>query len=178
MEGIARRMSDNSLRRKTRSASICAPGFSSMEQMLEAMPPSGARERDKVDREKDSGSGTPDGSTPTRRRRPATRSQSARVSGANKSIRRRAAAQGNQDRIFLLLLPLFSEMRLRDLFVMEILLDGTSVFSFISFRKDRKEMEIGVKDWGINFLGSIQYRVLDFMRLFFRRDKFKLLELF
>lgn len=93
MEGIARRMSDNSLRRKTRSASICAPGFSSMEQMLEAMPPSGARERDKVDREKDSGSGTPDGSTPTRRRRPATRSQSARVSGANKSIRRRAAAQ-------------------------------------------------------------------------------------
>lgn len=135
VEGIARRMSDNSLRRKTRSASICAPGFSSMEQMLEAMPPSGARERDKVDREKDSGSGTPDGSTPTRRRRPATRSQSARVSGANKSIRRRAAAQGNQDRIFLLLLPLFSEMRLRDLFVMEILLDGTSVFSFISFEK-------------------------------------------
>lgn len=136
MEGIARRMSDNSLRRKTRSASICAPGFSSMEQMLEAMPPSGARERDKVDREKDSGSGTPDGSTPTRRRRPATRSQSARVSGANKSIRRRAAAQGNQDRTFLLLLlPLFSEMRLRDLFVMEILLDGTSVFSFISFEK-------------------------------------------
>lgn len=106
MEGIARRMSDNSLRRKTRSASICAPGFSSMEQMLEAMPPSGARERDKVDREKDSGSGTPDGSTPTRRRRPATRSQSARVSGANKSIRRRAAAQGNQDRTFLLF-PLF-----------------------------------------------------------------------
>lgn len=138
VEGIARRMSDNSLRRKTRSASICAPGFSSMEQMLEAMPPSGARERDKVDREKDSGSGTPDGSTPTRRRRPATRSQSARVSGANKSIRRRAAAQGNQDRIFLLLLPLFSEMRLRDLFVMEILLDGTSVFFFISFRKERR----------------------------------------
>ncbi|XP_043509385.1 uncharacterized protein LOC122528390 [Frieseomelitta varia] len=86
-------MSENSLRRKTRSASICAPGFSSMEQMLEAMPPSGARDRDKADREKDSGSGTPDGSTPTRRRRPATRSQSARVSSANKSIRRRAAAQ-------------------------------------------------------------------------------------
>ncbi|XP_076244771.1 rad, Gem/Kir family member 3 [Calliopsis andreniformis] len=86
-------MAENSLRRKTRSASICAPGFSSMEQMLEAMPPSGARERDKIDREKDSGSGTPDSSTPTRRRRPATRSQSARVSGANKSIRRRAAAQ-------------------------------------------------------------------------------------
>lgn len=101
--GRIARMSDNSLRRKTRSASICAPGFSSMEQMLEAMPPSGARERDKVDREKDSGSGTPDGSTPTRRRRPATRSQSARVSGANKSIRRRAAAQGN--RTLLLSLP-------------------------------------------------------------------------
>ncbi|XP_076279193.1 rad, Gem/Kir family member 3 isoform X2 [Lasioglossum baleicum] len=89
-------MAENSLRRKTRSASICAPGFSSMEQMLEAMPPSGARERDRIDREKDSGSGTPDSSTPTRRRRPATRSQSARVSGANKSIRRRAAAQAAQ----------------------------------------------------------------------------------
>ncbi|XP_031836984.1 rad, Gem/Kir family member 3 [Nomia melanderi] len=89
-------MAENSLRRKTRSASICAPGFSSMEQMLEAMPPSGARERDKIDREKDSGSGTPDSSTPTRRRRPATRSQSARVSGPNKSIRRRAAAQAAQ----------------------------------------------------------------------------------
>ncbi|XP_011252100.2 lateral signaling target protein 2 homolog [Camponotus floridanus] len=84
---------ENSLRRKTRSASICAPGFSSMEQMLEAMPPSGARERERGERERDSGSGTPDGSTPTRRRRPATRSQSARVSGGNKSIRRRAAAQ-------------------------------------------------------------------------------------
>ncbi|XP_078048251.1 rad, Gem/Kir family member 3 [Augochlora pura] len=89
-------MAEHSLRRKTRSASICAPGFSSMEQMLEAMPPSGARERDRIDREKDSGSGTPDSSTPTRRRRPATRSQSARVSGANKSIRRRAAAQAAQ----------------------------------------------------------------------------------
>ncbi|XP_017887707.1 GTP-binding protein RAD [Ceratina calcarata] len=84
-------MAENSLRRKTRSASICAPGFSSMEQMIETMPPSGARERDKID--KDSGSGTPDTNTPTRKRRPATRSQSARVSGANKSIRRRAAAQ-------------------------------------------------------------------------------------
>ncbi|XP_076763936.1 rad, Gem/Kir family member 3 [Xylocopa sonorina] len=86
-------MAEHSLRRKTRSASICAPGFSSMEQMIGTMPPSGAREREKIDREKDSGSGTPDSSTPTRRRRPATRSQSARVSGANKSIRRRAAAQ-------------------------------------------------------------------------------------
>ncbi|KYN43858.1 hypothetical protein ALC56_01728 [Trachymyrmex septentrionalis] len=86
-------MAEDSFRRKTRSASICAPGFSSMEQMLEAMPPSGARERERGERERDSGSGTPDGSTPTRRRRPATRSQSARVSGGNKSIRRRAAAQ-------------------------------------------------------------------------------------
>lgn len=86
---------ENSFRRKTRSASICAPGFSSMEQMLEAMPPSGARERERGERERDSGSGTPDSNTPTRRRRPATRSQSARVSGGNKSIRRRAAAQGN-----------------------------------------------------------------------------------
>lgn len=169
-------MSDNSLRRKTRSASICAPGFSSMEQMLEAMPPSGARERDKVDREKDSGSGTPDGSTPTRRRRPATRSQSARVSGANKSIRRRAAAQGNQDRTFLLF-PLF--WNAFEGFICNgdfARWDERPLSHF--FRKDRKEMEIGVKDWGINFLGSIQYRVLDFMRLFFRRDKFKLLELF
>ncbi|KAL6263242.1 uncharacterized protein LOC105421971 isoform X3 [Pogonomyrmex barbatus] len=82
-------MAEDFLRRKTRSASICAPGFSSMEQMLEAMPPSGARERERGD----SGSGTPDSNTPTRRRRPATRSQSARVSGGNKSIRRRAAAQ-------------------------------------------------------------------------------------
>ncbi|XP_018371728.1 PREDICTED: uncharacterized protein LOC108766731 isoform X2 [Trachymyrmex cornetzi] len=86
-------MAEDSFRRKTRSASICAPGFSSMEQMLEAMPPSGARERERGERERDSGSGTPDGSTPTRKRRPATRSQSARVSGGNKSIRRRAAAQ-------------------------------------------------------------------------------------
>ncbi|KAL6435463.1 hypothetical protein ACFW04_005439 [Cataglyphis niger] len=83
-------MAEDSLRRKTRSASICAPGFSSMEQML-TMPPSGVRERERGER--DSGSGTPDSSTPTRRRRPATRSQSARVSGGNKSIRRRAAAQ-------------------------------------------------------------------------------------
>ncbi|XP_043278949.1 GTP-binding protein RAD isoform X2 [Venturia canescens] len=78
-------------RRKTRSASICAPGFSSMEQMLGAIPPSGVKEKDR-----DSSGGTPDSNTPTRRRRPATRSQSARVSGGNKSIRRRAAAQAAQ----------------------------------------------------------------------------------
>ncbi|XP_066592715.1 GTP-binding protein RAD isoform X2 [Prorops nasuta] len=85
-------MAEDSPRRKTRSASICAPGFSSMEQMLGAMPPTGYRER-VLDRE--SGGGTPEGSTPTRRRKPATRSQSARVSG-NKSVRRRAAAQAHQ----------------------------------------------------------------------------------
>ncbi|XP_011173270.1 GTP-binding protein RAD isoform X1 [Solenopsis invicta] len=86
-------MAEDYFRRKTRSASICAPGFSSMEKMLEAMPPSGVRDRERGERERDSGSGTPDSSTPTRRRRPATRSQSARVSGGNKSIRRRATAQ-------------------------------------------------------------------------------------
>ncbi|XP_011504834.1 PREDICTED: GTP-binding protein REM 1 [Ceratosolen solmsi marchali] len=87
-----------SLRRKTRSASICAPGSSSMEQMLSAMPPLagkyGREPRMTNAGKKDSGSATPESSsTPTRRRRPATRSQSARVSGANKSIRRRAAQQ-------------------------------------------------------------------------------------
>lgn len=125
-----------------------------MEQMLEAMPPSGARERDKVDREKDSGSGTPDGSTPTRRRRPATRSQSARVSGANKSIRRRAAAQGNHAIKTVCFFSFFSQMRLRNLFVMEILFDGRKVTcppSRILFEKKRMKKIIGVKGWGINF---------------------------
>lgn len=58
---------------KGRSASICAPSFSSMEAMVPGTPP-------------------PDGG---RRRRPAARSQSARLTGG-KSIRRRAAA-ANQD---------------------------------------------------------------------------------
>ncbi|XP_031785076.1 GTP-binding protein Di-Ras2 isoform X2 [Nasonia vitripennis] len=86
-----------SLRRKTRSASICAPGSSSMEQMLDGVPPKDAAARMilATGGKKDSGSATPESSsTPTRRRRPATRSQSARVSGANKSIRRKAAQQG------------------------------------------------------------------------------------
>lgn len=98
-------MADDVLQRKGRSASICAPGFSSMEQMLGAIPPSGVKEGNGsviggISAGSNSvgttggGSGTPENSTPTRRRRPATRSQSARVSGANKSIRRRAAAQG------------------------------------------------------------------------------------
>lgn len=91
-----------SLRRKTRSASICAPGSSSMEQMLNAavaagIPPPGKENRILAGARKDSGgSATPESSsTPTRRRRPATRSQSARVTGANKSIRKRAAQQGS-----------------------------------------------------------------------------------
>lgn len=82
-------MAEENPRRKTRSASICAPGFSSMEKMLDSIPPSGLKER-----ERESGSGTPEGSTPIRKRRPATRSQSARVTSGGKSIRRRAAAQG------------------------------------------------------------------------------------
>ncbi|XP_031348437.1 uncharacterized protein LOC116174637 [Photinus pyralis] len=60
---------------KGRSASICATGSSSMEAIHAAIPPSG----------------TPDTGTPVgRRRRPATRSQSARISGG-KSVRRRVA---------------------------------------------------------------------------------------
>lgn len=95
-------MAEETPRRKTRSASICAPGFSSIDKMVDSIPPSGAKEKDK-ERERDSGSGTPEGSTPTRRRRPATRSQSARVTGGGKSIRRRAAAQGNFIFIFCVL---------------------------------------------------------------------------
>ena len=89
-----------SLRRKTRSASICAPGSQSMEQMLSGMPPLAATAKDRERLKKDSGSATPDSSsTPTRKRRPATRSQSARVSGANKSIRRKRAEQGRPEHI-------------------------------------------------------------------------------
>ncbi|XP_059619179.1 GTP-binding protein GEM isoform X2 [Phlebotomus argentipes] len=58
---------------KTRSASICAPASTSLENVL--LPPSG--------------SGTPDNGTPSyRRRRPATRSQSARITGA-RSVKRK-----------------------------------------------------------------------------------------
>ncbi|PSN31681.1 hypothetical protein C0J52_21069 [Blattella germanica] len=69
---------------KGRSASICAPGFSSMEAMAAAnagTPPLAT------------GSSTPEASgTPSgRRRRPATRSQSARVPGG-RSVRRKAVA--------------------------------------------------------------------------------------
>jgi hypothetical protein len=59
---------------KGRSASICAPGFSSMEAMAAAVQAETA--------------GTPSG----RRRRPATRSQSARVPGGRSGRRRAAAA--------------------------------------------------------------------------------------
>ncbi|XP_075225177.1 rad, Gem/Kir family member 3 [Lycorma delicatula] len=59
---------------KGRSASICAPSFSSMEAMVPGTPP-------------------PEGG---RRRRPAARSQSARLTG-NKSIRRRAVAANQQE---------------------------------------------------------------------------------
>lgn len=62
---------------KGRSASICAPGFSSMEAMAAAAAASAAH---------DSGGGTPVSSR--RARRPATRSQSARLTGG-KSVRRR-----------------------------------------------------------------------------------------
>lgn len=46
---------------------------------------------------------------------------------------------------FFFFLFLFSEMRLRDLFVMEILLDGTSVFSFISFEKIERRWRLAWK---------------------------------
>jgi hypothetical protein len=62
---------------KGRSASICAPGFSSMEAMATAA----------------AGTCTPEisGTPVSRRRRPAARSQSARVPGG-RSVRRRAVA--------------------------------------------------------------------------------------
>lgn len=53
-------------RPKTRSASICAPASGSLETILN--PPSG--------------SGTPNGTPGYQRRRPATRTQSARITGA------------------------------------------------------------------------------------------------
>lgn len=65
-------------RSKGRSASICATGSSSMEAMI-------------AQESAQSAHNTPEGGTPTqRRRRPATRSQSARIS-SGRSIRRRAA---------------------------------------------------------------------------------------
>lgn len=75
----------HALRVKGRSASICATGSSSMEAIHAAIP----------------SNGTPDNGTPTgRRRRPATRSQSARIS-SGKSVRRRVgvATSGNNSEI-------------------------------------------------------------------------------
>lgn len=117
-----------SLRRKTRSASICAPGSSSMEQMLDGVPPKDAAARMilAMGGKKDSGSATPESSsTPTRRRRPATRSQSARVSGANKSIRRRAAQQGERRFLFAHCLPLTFSLFRR---AFEIIIYGNPLF--------------------------------------------------
>lgn len=55
-------------RYKSRSASISAPASTSMENVLMPTPVSGT--------------GTPDGTPGYRRRKPATRSQSARITGA------------------------------------------------------------------------------------------------
>lgn len=66
-------------RAKGRSASICATGSASMEAMVAAQETA------------TSAHNTPEGGTPTgRRRRPAARSQSARIA-SGRSIRRRAA---------------------------------------------------------------------------------------
>jgi heme/copper-type cytochrome/quinol oxidase subunit 2 len=72
-------MDDDELRemsaRKGRSASICAPGFSSMEAVVQAATPQDTPQR-------------------TRRAKPATRSQSARITQANKPrVVRRARAE-------------------------------------------------------------------------------------
>ncbi|KAH8407722.1 hypothetical protein KR222_011441 [Zaprionus bogoriensis] len=69
------------MQKKTRSASICATG-ASIETVIHNMP---------------SGSATPEGGTPGyRRRRPATRSQSARITSGARSVRRRTQAQQQQ----------------------------------------------------------------------------------
>ncbi|XP_039955558.1 GTP-binding protein RAD isoform X2 [Bactrocera neohumeralis] len=76
------------MQKKTRSASICATSGGSIETAIHNMPAYGAA----------SGSATPEsGGTPGyRRRRPATRSQSARITTGAKSVRRRAQAQAQQ----------------------------------------------------------------------------------
>ncbi|XP_052842200.1 GTP-binding protein RAD isoform X3 [Drosophila gunungcola] len=71
------------MQKKTRSASICATG-ASIETVIHGMP--GA-----------SGSATPEGGTPGyRRRRPATRSQSARITSGARSVRQKTKAQQQQ----------------------------------------------------------------------------------
>ncbi|XP_054741270.1 GTP-binding protein RAD isoform X3 [Anastrepha obliqua] len=76
------------VQKKTRSASICATSGGSIETAIHNMQPYGAA----------SGSATPEsGGTPGyRRRRPATRSQSARITSGAKSVRRRAQVQAQQ----------------------------------------------------------------------------------
>ncbi|XP_020802547.1 GTP-binding protein RAD isoform X2 [Drosophila serrata] len=71
------------MQKKTRSASICATG-ASIETVIHGMPSA-------------SGSATPEGGTPGyRRRRPATRSQSARITSGARSVRQRTKAQQQQ----------------------------------------------------------------------------------
>ncbi|XP_016928892.3 GTP-binding protein RAD isoform X2 [Drosophila suzukii] len=71
------------MQKKTRSASICATG-ASIETVIHGLP--GA-----------SGSATPEGGTPGyRRRRPATRSQSARITSGARSVRQKTKAQQQQ----------------------------------------------------------------------------------
>ncbi|BFG05750.1 uncharacterized protein DMAD_04416 [Drosophila madeirensis] len=71
------------MQKKTRSASICATG-ASIETVIHGLPTA-------------SGSATPEGGTPGyRRRRPATRSQSARITSGARSVRQRTKAQQQQ----------------------------------------------------------------------------------
>lgn len=79
-------MEDSPMRvqKKTRSASICAV-TGSLEAAISNMP---------------SGTATPDGGTPGyRRRRPATRTQSARITSGARSVRRKAQAQQQQQNL-------------------------------------------------------------------------------
>ncbi|XP_033251721.1 GTP-binding protein RAD-like isoform X1 [Drosophila miranda] len=71
------------MQKKTRSASICATG-ASIETVIHGLPSA-------------PGSATPEGGTPGyRRRRPATRSQSARITSGARSVRQRTKAQQQQ----------------------------------------------------------------------------------
>lgn len=81
---------------RTRSASICAPGFSSVEYISGNVPTSNVKEN--IEKKQQERAGQHEislsSSTPTRKRRPASRSQSARVSGGNKNIPRKSPAKG------------------------------------------------------------------------------------
>ncbi|XP_067631996.1 GTP-binding protein RAD isoform X2 [Eurosta solidaginis] len=79
------------MQKKTRSASICATSGGSIETVIHNLPTYGSGAQ--------SGNATPEnGGTPGyRRRRPATRSQSARITNTGaRSVRRRAQAQAQQ----------------------------------------------------------------------------------